>query len=342
MNAYIVVIFIFAIAYTFYMGFSDGANAVATCVATRAIKPQYAIIISGIVQCIAPIIICFLLRSDSVARTVGSLIKESAFDGISQKQGFIFLLSTMIAALCWSMVSVLTSVPNSTSHTLLGGLVGAGLASFGFGNVNWHLVGLKVILMVFVTPLICMAVGYILSKIFHLLCERMDREVKKFFRGAQVFNVVLLSTSVSINNVQKSMGIYLLALAVCNNKDTAMYSFEFWTVAILSVAIMAGLLFGGYKLIYTVGKRIYRVGTLQSYVAQLSTATVALTCSFTGIPVSTGQVVSSSIIGVGIADKISAVRWGRAKKIFASWIFTFPIAMLVGAAICFILNAIVL
>ena len=136
------------------------------------------------------------------------------------------------------------------------------------------------------------------------------------------------------------MGIYLLALAVCKGQDTATYTFEFWTVAVLSVAIMMGLLFGGYKLIYTVGKRIYRVGTLQSYVAQLSTATVALTCSFTGIPVSTGQVVSSSIVGVGIADRISAVRWGRAKKIFSSWIFTFPVAMAIGAVICLILRAI--
>lgn len=342
MDAYIAVIFILAIAYTFYMGFSDGANAVATCVATRAIKPQYAIIISGVTKFIAPIIICFLLKSDSVARTVGSLIKDEAFLGISEKEGFIFLLSTMIAALAWSMVSVLTSVPNSTSHTLLGGLVGAGLASFGFGNINWNLVGLKVILMVFITPVICMAVGFLLSKLFHILCERMDRSVKKFFKGAQVFNVVLLSTSISINNVQKSLGIYLLALAVCKGQDIATYTFDFWTVGIMSLAIMMGLLFGGYKLIYTVGKRIYRVGTLQSYVAQLSTATVALTCSFTGIPISTGQVVSSSIIGVGIADKISAVRWGRAKKIFSSWIFTFPVAMIVGALICLILRAIAL
>ncbi len=246
----------------------------------------------------------------------------------------------MLATLAWSTVSVLTSVPNSTSHTLLGGLVGAGLASFGFGNINWDLVGLKVILMVFVTPLVCMTVGYLLSKLFHVICYRMDRSVKKFFKGAQVFNVVLLSTSISINNVQKSMGVFLLALAVCKGQDVQTYTFDFWTVAVLSVAIMAGLLFGGYKLIYTVGKRIYRVGTLQSYVAQLSTATVALTCSFTGIPVSTGQVVSSSIIGVGIADRISAVRWGRAKKIFSSWIFTFPVAMAIGAVICLILRAI--
>lgn len=340
MDAYIVVIFILAIAYTFYMGFSDGANAVATCVATRAIKPQYAILISGITKLLAPIIICYLLRSDSVARTVGNLVKDEAFVGISEKEGFIFLLSTMLATLTWSIVSVLTSVPNSTSHTLLGGLVGAGLASFGFGNINWDLVGLKVILMVFATPLLCMTVGFLLSKLFHVICYRMDRGVKTFFKGAQVFNVVLLSTSISINNVQKSMGIYLLALAVCQGQDVQTYTFDFWTVAVLSVAIMAGLLFGGYKLIYTVGKRIYRVGTLQSYVAQLSTAAVALTCSFTGVPVSTGQVVSSSIIGVGIADRISAVRWGRARKIFSSWIFTFPVAMAIGAVICLLLRAI--
>lgn len=343
MNAYIVIITIMAVIYTFYMGFSDGANAVATCVATRAIKAQYAILIAGITMVIAPIVICFAFRSDSVARTVGSLIKDEAFVGISEKEGFIFLLSTMLSTLLWSLVSALTSVPNSTSHTLLGGLVGAGLASFGFGNVDWTLVGLRVILMVFATPVLCMAVGYILSKLFNLICRRMNRGVKKGFKVAQVINVIILSTSISINNVQKSMGVYLLALAVCISHNDASfirgYTFEFWTIALMSVAIMLGLLFGGYKLIYTVGKKIYRLGTLQSYVAQLSTASVALTCSFTGIPVSTGQVVSSSIIGVGIADHISAVRWGRAKRIFATWILTFPIAMGIGALLCLILRA---
>ncbi len=340
MNAYIVVIFILALAYTFYMGFSDGANAVATCVATRAIKPQYALVISGAVKLIAPIIICYLMRSDSVARTVGSLIKSSALEGISGKEGFIFLLSTMLATLTWSLVSVLTSVPNSTSHTLLGGLVGAGLASFGFASVDWTMVGIRVILMVFATPVLCIAVGFALSKIFTAICRRMDRGVKKAFKAAQVFNVTLLSTSISINNVQKSMGIFLLAAVVCGGADAETFTFDFWTVAVLSVAIMLGLLLGGYKLIYTVGKKIYPLGTLQSVVAQLSTASVALTCSFTGIPVSTGQVVSSSIIGVGMANRINAVRWGRARKIFTSWILTFPIAMAVGALICLVLRAI--
>lgn len=342
MNAYIVVIFILALCYTFYMGFSDGANAVATCVATRAIQPRYAIAIAGVVKFVAPIVICYLLGSDSVARTVGSLVKSEAFDGIDPKAGFIFLLSAMIAALGWSVICVLLSVPNSTSHTLLGGIVGAAIAMFGFGLVDWTMVGLRVILMVFLTPVICIAVGFLLSKLFRVICARMDRSVKKAFRAMQVVNVVLLSTSISINNVQKAMGIYLLALVVCGRADGATYQFEFWTVGVLSLAIMLGLFLGGYKLIYTVGKRIYRVGTLQSYVAQLSTAVVAFTCTFTGIPVSTGQVVSSSIIGVGIADKVSAVHWNAAGKIFTSWILTFPVAACIGAFVCAVLGWIVL
>ena len=340
MDAYIIVIAILAVAYTFYMGFSDGANAVATCVATRAIKPKYAILIAGVVKFAAPIIICYLLRNDSVARTVGSLVNSDAYQCIGEKEGFIFLFSTMLATLTWSLVSIVVSVPNSTSHTLLGGLVGAGLASFGFSSINWTAVGLKVILMVFATPILCIAVGYALSKLFALLCRRMDRGVKKFFKAAQVFNIKLLSTSISINNVQKSMGIYLLALAVCKGQDVNAYRFDFPIVAIMSAAIMLGLLLGGYRLIYTVGKKIYPLHTLQSCVAQVSTATVALTCSFLSIPISTGQVVSSSIIGVGMADRISAVRWGRAKKIFSSWILTFPVAMCIGAIVCLILRAI--
>lgn len=342
MNAYIVVIFILALAYTFYMGFSDGANAVATCVATRAIKPRYAIAIAGAVKLIAPIVICYFLASDSVARTVGSLVKEEAFEGISAETGFVFMLSAMIAALGWSALCVLVSVPNSTSHTLLGGIVGAAIAAFGFDMIDWGLVGVRVILMVFLTPAICIVTGFLLSKLFRVICARMDRSVKKFFRAMQVINVMLLSTSISINNVQKAMGIYLLALVVCTGADGDTYAFDFWTVAVLSFAIMLGLLLGGYKLIYTVGKRIYRLGTLQSYVAQLSTATVAFTCTFTGIPVSTGQVVSSSIIGVGIADRVSAVHWNAAGKIFTSWILTFPVAACMGAFVCVLAKAIAL
>lgn len=341
MSAYVIIILILAIVYTFYMGFSDGANAVATCVATRAIKPQYALFIAGVTMMVAPIIICYFLGSDSVARTVGSLIDNEALKSVqSDKQGFIFMLSTMLSAILWSVLSIFVAVPNSTSHTLLGGLVGAGIATFGFGSVNWMAVGYKVVLMVFLTPVLCMAVGFVLSKLFRAVCVYMDRRVRKYFRVAQVFNVVLLGTSISINNVQKAMGIYLLSLAVCEGVNEQTYTFEFWTVAVCSVAIMMGLLLGGYKLIYTVGKKIYRLGTLQSYTAQVATASVALSCSFLGIPISTGQVVSSSIIGVGIADRVSAVRWGRAKKIFSSWILTFPVAMCVGALICWILNMI--
>ena len=343
MNAYVIVIFIFAIAYTFYMGFSDGANAVATCVATRAIKPHYALIIAGVVKFIAPLIICCWIGNTSVARTVGSLIKSEVFADVTQKAGFIFLLSTMLATLIWSIICVFTSLPNSTSHTLLGGLVGAGLVMFGFGGVDWSAVGIKVILMVFLTPVMCIIVGYLLDKLLIYICRRMDRRVRPVFKALQVFNVTVLSTSISINNVQKSMGIFLLAMVLCSGQDgisTATYQFDWWIVAILSFVIMLGLLFGGYKLIYSVGKKIYRMGTIQSYTAQLATAAVALTCSFTGIPVSTGQVVSSSIIGVGISERISGVHWTRVKRIFTNWIVTFPIAMGVGALICLILKAI--
>lgn len=340
MNAYIIIVMVFAMLYTFYMGFSDGANAVATCVATRAVKARYALIIAGAVMFIAPVVICYFLKSDSVARTVGSLVYSETLENVDPKAGFVFMLSTMIAALVWSVVCVLVSVPNSTSHTLLGGLVGAAIVCFGFDCVNWTAVGLKVILMVFLTPLICITAGFILDKLFREICVYLDRSVKKYFKAAQVVNVVIMSTSISINNVQKTMGIYLLTLAVCNGVDVETYEFSFAIVALTSAAIMMGIVFGGYRLIHAVGKKIYRVGTLQSFTAQVATEAVALTCSFTGIPISTGQVVSSSIIGVGIAERVSAVRWGRAKKIFSSWILTFPVAACVGAFVGFILKLI--
>lgn len=166
MTVYTAVIFALALAFTFYMGYFDGANAVATCIVSRSLKPYTALIVAAIVKFAAPLLLCYLIGSYSVAQTVAGVIDGGALLTLpSRTVGFIFLLSTMIAVLGWLTLSLFLNVPNSTSHTLLGGLVGAAMVTFGASSVDWMQVGIKVILMVFLAPVLCMAFGFILQKL---------------------------------------------------------------------------------------------------------------------------------------------------------------------------------
>ncbi len=346
MSAYAITILVLAVAYTFYMGYSDGSNAVATCVASHSLKPYAAIVVSAICKFVTPLLLCYLIDSYGVAVTVASLINQSALtSGITPLAGFIFLLSTMISALLWSVVSAVFNVPNSTSHTLLGGLVGAGMVTFGSAAIDWNAVGIKVILMVFLAPAICSTLGFLLEKAVYYLSGRFTRKVEKVLKGAQVFNMTVLSGAISLNNTQKGLGVYLLAAVLCGGgfSDTqqAADGLQLWVVILFCSAIALGLLLGGFRLIYAIGKKLFALNLMQSYVAQTSSMAVSVISTACGIPISTGQVMTSSIIGVGMAHRVRGVRWQRVLKIAAGWIITFPVAMGVGAAICAALNAII-
>lgn len=340
MTGFLITIIIMASLFTFYMGYVDGTSAVASSIATHALKPNAALLTSAISMFIAPLIFILLLKNDSVARTVGSLIETSNYSLVSQKTGFIFLLSALLGALIWALVSTLSSLPNSVSHILLGGLVGAGISTFGINQIDWNSVLVKVVLMVFLAPIIGLFFGYLLQKLFTLLCQSWPRAMKKNFKIMQRVNVVLLSLSIAANNVQKSLGIYLLGVVMLSTKNVSFESFEFSILIVVIFAFLQclGLFFGGEKLITTVGYKIHRLSTVQSYVAQMSTLIVSLSATFIGLPIATTQVVSSSIMGVGAAEGFSSVRWLRAKKIFISWIVTFPATLLLSYGICSILK----
>lgn len=337
---YLITIVILASLFTFYMGYVDGTSAVASSIATHALKPRAALITCAVSMLIAPVIFVILLKSDSVAKTVGSLIYASNYANLNPEQGFVFLLSLLVAALIWAIISTFMNVPNSVSHTLLGGIVGAGIAIFSINAIDWNSVFVKVILMVFLAPIIGLLVGFILQKIFTLMCRSWPRAMKKRFRAMQGVNVILLSMSIAANNVQKSLGIYLLASILLQNTTASIESFAFswWIVILFAIMQCLGLFFGGEKLISAVGYKIHRLSTIQSYVAQFSTLLVSLSATFLGLPIATTQVVSSSIMGVGAAEGISSVRWIRAKKIFLSWIITFPATILLGFALCSIIK----
>lgn len=342
MSNLVIIIFVIAGIYTFYMGFVDGASAVASCIATHALKPRQALLISSLSMFIFPIIVCVLFKNDGVARTVGSLIHTEFYSKITSMQGFIFLLSTMIASCTWAVICIKIVFPNSASHTLLGGLVGAGIVCFGFNAIDWTSVLLKVVLMIFLSPLFGIILGFILQKLVVHYFSGVSRKAKKALKITQGFNVIFMSASVSINNIQKSMGIFLLSMVLCMNNDFDSFEFKWYIVIFFAVVQALGLIFGGEKLINSIGRKIYRLSTVESNVAQISAIAITLVSTFMNLPIATGQVVSSAIIGVGVSDKVASVRWLQAKKIFLGWLATFPIAMLIGAGVYYLLNLIIL
>ncbi|MDE5618245.1 MAG: inorganic phosphate transporter, partial [Clostridia bacterium] len=202
-----------------------------------------------------------------------------------------------------------------------------------------------VILMVVLAPIVCMAIGFVLQKIAIKISAYLSRKATGVIKGAQVLNMAVLASSISTNNTQKGIGIYLLSCVLLTDSATsvsqAVSQVNIWIMIGFCAVIMLGLLLGGFRLINTIGNKIFRLNLMQTYVSSLSSTIVSVVTNVTGIPISTGQVMSSSIIGVGMASKIKRVRWKRVFNIFGSWIITFPAACGFGAAICALLNAVI-
>lgn len=331
MGAYAVVVFIFVLAYSFYMGVNDGSNAIATTVVTRAVQPRTAIFLAAFINFVIPIAV-FALGMLSVADNISyKLIDNSFFAGISDKQAFSFVFSGLLGAIIWGGVTFCLKIPNSTSHTLLGGIIGAGIAAFGFGAVQWKgYVLVNVVLMIVLAPVIGLILGFCLMKIVRALARSMNRGLNKIMLLLQRINLVILAGAFSSNNAQKSMGIFFLAgavgLTVFNSENVPI-----WIPICIAAALTMGLLLGGYRVINTVGRKIYKLEPVHSVVAQFTTSVVMLTATTLGISLSTGQIMSSSIMGVGAAERINGVHWNTAIRILISWMLTLPCSAGMGA-----------
>ena len=318
MSAYAIAVFIFILAYSFYMGVNDGSNAIATTVVTRAVQPRTAILIAALINFVVPIAV-FLLGMLSVADNISyKLIANSEFVDISEKQAFSFVFSGLLGAIIWGGITFCLRIPNSTSHTLLGGIIGAGIAAFGFNSVQWtDYVLLYVVLMIVLAPVVGLILGFIIMKLVRLLARRANRGINKIMVLLQRLNLLILASSFSSNNAQKSMGIFFLLGAV----------------GLTASALTLGLLLGGYRVINTVGRKIYKLQPVHSVVAQFTTSLVMITATSLGISLSTGQIMSSSIMGVGAAERISGVHWNTAIRILVSWMLTLPCSAGMGAVL---------
>ena len=334
----IATILVLTAIYTFYMGYTDGSNAVATCITTKAMDARVAIYLSAAIQFLTVVAMYFLVKDMSVAATIGKgMIDGAAFDDLSTKAAFIFILSALLSSILWSVITFFLKQPNSTSHTLLGGIIGAGIGAFGFSSILWRNVFLRIILMIFLAPIVSVVIGFFINRILRRIALRATAGAGKVVKVLQWGNVILLSSAISVNDAQKSFGIYLLLVTIGLSEiaePPAYLAFVF------GLALALGMIFGGYRIIITIGNKLFKISPLMSLSSQIATNLVIFSSSALGIPISTGQVISSTIVGIGISERARGVRWLTVKRIVLGWVITMPATITFGALFYLLTNLI--
>lgn len=313
-----------ALTFDFTNGFHDTANAMATSIATGALKPKTAVIAAGSLNLVG----AFL--SVEVAKTIsGGLINEQVVTIAPE-----FILAGLIGAITWNLLTWLVGLPSSSSHALFGGLVGAVIVGAGVEGVNFAAVLTKILIPALVSPVVAGLAAFCAVKLICAVVKRMDADqVESGFRHGQTVTACLVALSHGTNDAQKTMGIITLTLIAVGLQPSGSGP-ELWVVAICGLAIAAGTYMGGWRVIRTLGKGLTEISTPQGFAAEAASATTILVSSHLGFALSTTQVCSGSIIGTGLGKKGNPVNWGVAAKMLVAWLVTFPAAGMVGALAC--------
>lgn len=313
--------------FDFLNGFHDSSNIVATVISSRALRPRTALYFTAAAEFIAP-----FLFGVAVANTIGKGLIEPASITI------LVVIAAVLSAVVWNLLTWLIGIPSSSSHALVGGLLGAAILADGINVV--HLSGLtKILLALFISPPLGLMVGWLLMRIIQLLFRNAGPRINQAFKRLQILTSLSLALSHGTNDSQKTMGIITLGLVVSGYQQT--FHVPVWVIAASAGAIALGTAFGGWRLIRTLGGRIYKIRPVHAFTSQAASAGVILGAALLGGPVSTTQVVSSSIMGVGAAERINKVRWQVAQNMIVTWILTIPITGLLAALIYTLLHMII-
>lgn len=314
----IILVVVLALTFDFINGFHDTANAIATCVSTRAIRPGVAIVGTAILNFLGAMI------STGVAKTIGGDIVTSA-SMINE----VIIVAGLIGAIICNLVTWWFGMPSSSSHALIGGIIGAVIISVGVSALNgWGI--LKIVLSLIISPVAAMAVGYVLMKIVFAICHSYKpAKVNLTANRLQIISAALMAFSHGSNDAQKSMGIITLALL----SGGFIGSLEVPDIVkLLCAAAMAcGTSVGGWKIIRTVGGKIFKMHPIHGFAADLNSSLVIFSATMLHLPVSTTHVVSGSIMGVGSAERVKAVHWDVARQMVTAWVMTIPCTALMGA-----------
>jgi PiT family inorganic phosphate transporter len=319
MTPLIIAVIALALIFDFLNGVHDSSNVVATMISSRAIPPKVALAMTALANFFGPFIF-----GVAVANTIGHEIV--AAESINTQ----VLLAALVAAIFWNLLTWYLGFPSSSSHALIGGFIGSVVMAAGWQAIQ--LGGLeKILIALFASPLVGYLIGYLLLKLIVLLSWNATPRINLLFKRAQVLTALALALSHGTNDAQKTMGIITLAL-VTGGLLTE-FAVPVWVIILCAGMIAAGTALGGWKLIRTLGGKFYKIRPLDGFTSQLASAAVILGASLVGGPVSTTQVVSSAIMGVGAAERLNKVRWGVAKDIAVAWLLTIPATALVGAGV---------
>lgn len=323
----LIVLLVIALAlfFDFTNGFHDTANAMATPIATGALKPKTAVLLAAILNLVG----AFL--STEVAKTIsGGLIREGGDGGVLISPEMVF--AGLIGAIVWNLVTWLYGLPSSSSHALFGGLIGAAIVGAGFSAIDGGVFLSKILLPALAAPLTAGLVAFAATRVAYAITRRHDgrKDGRGRFRYAQIASSSLIALAHGTNDAQKTMGVITLTLVAAGSQEAGTGP-QFWVIASCAVAIALGTYSGGWRIIRTLGAGLTDVKPAQGFAAETSTAATILASSHLGFALSTTQVASGSVIGSGLGRRGSTVRWRTVGRIASGWLFTLPAAGLVGA-----------
>jgi inorganic phosphate transporter, PiT family len=349
-------IFVLAVLFDYINGFHDTANAIATSVATRALKPEYAILLSATANFVGAIVF-----GTAVAGTIGSGIVQ---DKMILGSGATVLTAALIGAIAWNLLTWVLAIPSSSSHALIGGLIGAAVAAAGFGAIQWGNFAFKVLVPLFSSPVLGIAIGLgamilLLNLIGHGVARRVGQLILRIagaspataesrvpgtspsrindrFRRLQVLSAAYMALSHGSNDAQKTMGIMTLALFSAGAIPDK--TVPIWVILLAATAMSLGTAAGGWRIMKTMGTRVVKLDPVHGFAAETTAASIITLASHFGMPVSTTHVISSAIMGVGTSDRLKAVRWGVARSIATAWVLTIPCSAAIAAVAYVVLH----
>ncbi|MBD8138182.1 inorganic phosphate transporter [Peribacillus frigoritolerans] len=321
-----ILIVFFALAFDFINGFHDTANAIATAVSTKALKPRHAIIMAAVMNFVGA------MTFTGVAKT----ITKDIVDPFTLPNGSYVIMAALLAAIIWNLLTWYYGIPSSSSHALIGSIAGAAIAAAGFAGIKWEGF-MKILQALIFSPLIAFVIGFIVYSIFKVVFKNNNlTKTNQRFRTIQIATAALQSYTHGTNDAQKAMGIITMALIA--NGYSSSTDIAFWVQFSCALAMGLGTSVGGWKIIKTVGGKIMKIRPVNGVAADLTGAFIIFGATVIHMPVSTTHVISSSILGVGSAHRVKGVKWGTAKRMIITWFITIPISATLAGLLYLLIN----
>jgi PiT family inorganic phosphate transporter len=327
MTPVLIAVIVLGVLFDFLNGIHDSSNVVATMISSRAFSPQVALGVTAVAEFSGPFIF-----GVAVANTIGNDIVASQL--ISTQ----VILAALISAILWNLLTWYLGFPSSSSHALVGGILGAVVMAAGWQAIEVR--GLeKILIALFSSPIIGFVLGFIIIRVILIFSWKASPRINGFFKRSQILTGISLALSHGANDAQKTMGIITLALVTSGYLK--IFAVPRWVIFLCASMIALGTAVGGWRLIRTLGGKIYKIRPVDGFASQLTSAVVILGNSLLGGPVSTTQVVSSAIMGVGAGERANKVRWGVAQEIAMAWLLTIPATALVAAGMFWVISRII-